>query len=111
MKKILFETALRQRGYRSCKRYADAVEEILKEEGLTWDHNLEQIEKIIPLYEKGGCKEALGATGKGTYVNALRRYAECWKTVQDPMDLIQRLSGYFYCFAGDPTLKMDFHLF
>lgn len=25
MKKILFETALRQRGYRSCKRYADAL--------------------------------------------------------------------------------------
>ena len=62
--------------YSTVPQYMSAVESVLAEERLTWSTLESQLSRIIPLYDKGGAKEALGNRSNRTWINALMRFSE-----------------------------------
>ena len=56
--------------------YAYAVEQVLKEENLTWAELKKNIAQIVTKYDVGGACEDFGAKSNRTVINALKRFAE-----------------------------------
>ena len=56
--------------------YAYAVEQVLKEENLTWAELEKNIAQIVKKYDMGGACEDFGAKSNRTVINALKRFAE-----------------------------------
>lgn len=56
--------------------YAYAVEQVLKEENLTWAELEKSIAQIVTKYDVGGACEDFGAKSNRTVINALKRFAE-----------------------------------
>ncbi len=56
--------------------YGKRISRICKDEHLSWQGLAENIETILPQYDFGGCKEALGRKSHNAVINALRRFAE-----------------------------------
>ena len=56
--------------------YITAVNSVLDDEGLTWNSLIDQIARIVPIYDEGGAKEDIGSKSNYTYLNALRRFQD-----------------------------------
>ena len=56
--------------------YITAVNSILGDEGLSWNSLIDQIDRIVPIYDEGGAKEDVGSKSNYTYLNALRRFQD-----------------------------------
>ena len=56
--------------------YITAVNSVLDDEGLTWNSLIDQITRIVPIYDEGGAKEDIGSKSNYTYLNALRRFQD-----------------------------------
>lgn len=93
MQFYLFRKYLTENGYKiytpsglesTVGQYIDAVEKVLKEEGMFIEEFNRRINEICCLYDIGGAKESLGEKGHRTVINALKRYREfiypSWRT-------------------------------
>jgi len=56
--------------------YITAVNSILGDEGLSWNSLIDQIDRIVPIYDEGGAKADIGSKSNYTYLNALRRFQD-----------------------------------
>lgn len=56
--------------------YITAVNSILDDEGLSWSSLIDQIDRVVPIYDEGGAKEDVGSKSNYTYLNALRRFQD-----------------------------------
>lgn len=57
-------------------QYVDSVENVLTQEGISWDTLKGDIENIVSKYDEGGTMSWFGAKGNCTVINALKRFAE-----------------------------------
>ena len=73
-----FKTYLAESGYEPTVAYAypRAIGIVCAEEYVNWKTLLQNINKIIPLYDKDGAKEDIGNYQKKTVINALKRYRD-----------------------------------
>ena len=56
--------------------YANAVQAVIDEEGITWNTLQNNISTIVKKYDIGGAKETFGCKSNKTVINALRRFEE-----------------------------------
>lgn len=56
--------------------YITAVNSILGDERLSWNSLIDQIDRIVPIYDEGGAKADIGSKSNYTYLNALRRFQD-----------------------------------
>ena len=56
--------------------YANAVQSVIDEEGITWNTLQTNISTIVKKYDIGGAKETFGCKSNKTVINALRRFEE-----------------------------------
>ena len=56
--------------------YANAVQAVIDEEGITWNTLEANISTVIKKYDIGGSKETFGCKSNKTVINALRRFEE-----------------------------------
>lgn len=54
--------------------YTKRIERVCKENSLSWERLLDNIDDIITQYDKGGIKEELGKQSKSAVINALKQY-------------------------------------
>lgn len=54
--------------------YTKRVEKICKEESLSWENLLNNIDTIVTQYDKGGIKEDIGKQSNSSVINALKQY-------------------------------------
>ena len=73
-----FKTYLTESGYEATVAYAypRAIGIVCAEEHISWETLLQNINKIISSYSKGGEKEDLGNYQNKTVINALKRYRD-----------------------------------
>ncbi len=84
MKKA-FEKYLIDRGYKAYTKkgspstvfaYSNAIDEVCEEEKYSWADLAGDIDRVLPMYDVGGRKAALGNKRHKTVINALRRFKE-----------------------------------
>ena len=56
--------------------YSKRIDSICEWEGISWERLAEDVKNILPQYEKGGEKEALGAKSHNAVRSALRCFAQ-----------------------------------
>ncbi len=80
-----FYTYLKEKGYKeytpsgnksTLYDYLGRIERICKDEGITWNELLKQINKFVQDYDKNGVKSELGEKSHRAVINALKRYQE-----------------------------------
>ena len=88
-----FKTYLTASGYEPSVVYAypRAIGIVCAEEHIGWKALLQNINKIIPLYSKGGVKEDIGNYQNKTVINGLKRYRDF--ALKNPDALLPSLEG------------------
>ena len=64
--------------------YANRVDRVRKQEGLTWPTLANDIDRIVSIYDTGGTKEDKGKQSHSVVINALKRFQEFCHTTTTP---------------------------